>query len=169
MNKGFTLVELIAVITILALLVIITTPAYDSISKNIKTRNYESKKSTIKSETLKYIEKYLKSEIYSGESDKGKAKCFTVKYLIQSGIISSDSDEEEYILNDITNTQHSGNTVFLKVIYDYKNLKLVALTEGEEKVIDATNNEIFKFDDLHCYDKGKGIYFNSDDDYDNTY
>jgi len=139
MNKGFTLVELISVIAILALLVIITTPAYDSISNNIRTRNYESKKSTIKSETLKYVEKYLKSEIYSGADDKNKAKCFTVKYLIQSGIISSDSDEEEYILNDITNTPHSGDTVYLNIIYDYKKLKLVAISEGETIKINNTD------------------------------
>ena len=34
-RKGFTLVELIAVITIMSLIAIITTPAYDSISKSI--------------------------------------------------------------------------------------------------------------------------------------
>lgn len=131
MNKGFTLVELIAVITILALLVIITTPAYDSISTNIKTRNYQSKKNTIEAETLSYIEKYLKDEIYSGidskDTDtKGKCKCFTVNYLIRSGIISSDSDTEEYIYNELDNKKFAGNDVYLKVWYDTKNLKLKA-------------------------------------------
>ena len=39
-NKGFTLVEIIAVVAILGLLAIITTPAYETISNNIKTRRF---------------------------------------------------------------------------------------------------------------------------------
>lgn len=125
MNKGFTLVELIAVIVILALLMIITTPAYDSISKNIKTRNYESKKSTIKSQTLAYVEKYMKNDIYNGPSDNNKV-CFTVNYLIQNGIISSDSETEEYILNDITNKEFQGTEKYIEIYYDVDSLKLKA-------------------------------------------
>ena len=126
MNKGFTLVELIAVVVILALIAIITTPAYDSISGSIKTRNYESKKSTIKAQTLSYVERYMKNDIYNGPSDKGKKICFTVNYLIQNGIISSDSDTEEYIVNDITNKKFQGTEKYIEIYYDVDNLKLKA-------------------------------------------
>lgn len=146
MNKGFTLVELIAVIVILGLLVIITTPAYNSISNNIKKSNYESKKSTIKAITLSYVEKYLKDEIYSGASDKDKVKCFTVDYLIKSGIISSDSDEKEYIENDINGEKYEINQVYLQVFYDYENLKLVALADAESKKINETTTFTYDID-----------------------
>lgn len=123
MNKGFTLVELIAVITILAILAVITMPAYQTISTNIKTRNYESKKSTISSETLAYVEKYMKDKIYDG-TGTSKNYCFTVNFLIKNGIVISDDEEKEYIKNEITDETYSGNTKYILVYYDTGSLKL---------------------------------------------
>lgn len=125
MNKGFTLVELIAVIVILSILMIITTPAYSSISTNIKTRNYESKKSTIKAQTLSYVEKYMKNDVYDGPSNNKKI-CFTVNYLIQNGIISSDNETDEYIENDITGKQYKDTDKYIEIYYDVDSLKLKA-------------------------------------------
>lgn len=134
MNKGFTLVELIAVVTILSLIAIITTPAYDSISNNIKTRNYESKKSTIKAHTLSYVEKYLKNEAYDGTSTgtKSKTLCFSVNYLIRNGIISSDSETDEYIENNVTGEKYRKDKKFINVYYETGKLKLVGLVEGDD-------------------------------------
>lgn len=153
MNKGFTLVELIAVVTILSLIAIITTPAYDSISNNIKTRNYESKKSTIKAHTLSYVEKYLKNEAYDGtrdvaEDEKSKTLCFSVNYLIRNGIISSDSETDEYIENNVTGEKYR-NEIFIKVIYDTTNLKLVGIVKDDEEIKDSSGNKIVhSFDDV---------------------
>lgn len=132
-RKGFTLVELIAVITIMSLIAIITTPAYDSISKSIKTRNYESKKNTIKAHTLSYVEKYLKNEVYDGTSTgtKSKTLCFSVNYLIRNGIISSDNEKEEYIENNITGEKYVNDEIFVKVQYNIDKLKLVGYTLGD--------------------------------------
>ena len=130
MNKGFTLVELIAVVAILGLLAIITTPAYDTISKNIKHTNYESKKNTIKKQTLSYVEKYMKDKVYDGTNKK--YYCFTVEYLIQNGIISSDDEEEEYIENNSTGEKYEDNYEYIKIYYDNEKLKLIALINGED-------------------------------------
>ena len=151
MNKGFTLVELIAVVTILGLLVIITTPAYDSISKNIKTRNYDSKKSTIKKQTLAYVEKYLKDKVYPKLNNDGTIPedtdgnkiyetnyyCFTVEYLIQNGIISSDDEKDEYIENNETGEKYNGNKEYVQVYYDNEKLKLIANIIDEVVTLDC--------------------------------
>lgn len=142
MNKGFTLVELIAVVVILSLVAIITTPAYDSISNNIKTRNYDSKKSTIKAHTLNYVERYLKNETYDGTN--GHTLCFSVNYLIRNGIISSDSETEEYIENNVTGEKYKGDEIFVvKVYYDTSNLKLVGVFDGDEG-FDKTCDKYYK-------------------------
>lgn len=158
MNKGFTLVELIAVVTILSLIAIITTPAYDSISNNIKTRNYESKKSTIKAHTLSYVEKYLKNEAYDGtrdvaEDEKSKTLCFSVNYLIRNGIISSDSETDEYIENNVTGEKYR-NEIFIKVIYDTTNLKLVGIVKDDEEKKDSSGKEIVQSFDNASYTCG---------------
>ena len=127
-NKGFTLVEIISVIMILGLLAIITTPAYNSISSNIKDRNYKSKKNTIESQTLSYVERYLKDEVYDGTNHN---HCFTVGYLIENGIISSDSESLEYIENNITGEQYEKDEAYVLVKYNDDKFKLEAVfTEG---------------------------------------
>ncbi len=135
-NKGFTLVEIISIVAILGLLAIITTPAYDTISNNIKTRNYDSKMSTIKSQTLSYVEKYLKDKIYDGTNSN--YYCYTVDYLIQNGIISSDSDKDEYIENNVTGEKYTGDKEYIKIYYDNTKFKLVGLIIGEKNYNDKS-------------------------------
>ena len=155
MNKGFTLIELIAVISIMGLLAIITTPAYDTISKSIKKENYNSKKNTIKSQTVDYVERYLKNDAYDGIGES-KNLCFSIKYLIRSGIISSDSEEDEYIENNETGEKYYAEVagvdpaVFVIVYYDTKSLKLKAVfndegTEFDNKYNECTNNNNCSF------------------------
>ena len=151
MNKGFTLVELIAVVTILGLLAIITTPAYDTISKNIKSQNYESKINTIKKQTLSYAEKYLKDKVYpkldisgdiptNGSGEKiyeTNYYCFTVEYLIQNGIISSDDEKDELLENNETGDRYKGKYELIKIYYDNGKLKLLALSKEDEGYDDS--------------------------------
>ena len=146
-NKGFTLVEIIAVVMILGLLAIITTPAYDTISNSIKSRNYESKKSTIESQTLSYVEKYLKDEVYTGKKTDGSGNiisekiCFTIGYLIENGIISSDNDNDEYIENNNDGEKYTDNEAY--VLVEYKNDKLKLFATFKEGIPDSTNCTIY--------------------------
>lgn len=142
MNKGFTLVELIGVIVILGLLAIITTPAYDSISNNIKTRNYKSKQNTIKSQTLDYVEKYLKDEVYGGTT-ADNTLCFTVNYLIRNGIISSDDEQLEYISNEKDDIKFDEDDIYIKVSYNKELLKLEAEAADSEVFDENECNKVY--------------------------
>lgn len=135
MNKGFTLVELIAVVTILALLAVITTPAYETISKSVRENNYESKMESIKAQTLSYVEKYMKDKVYDGTKHN---YCFTAQFLIQNGIINSDDEREDYIKNDITDKKYKGADKLVLVYYDTSSLKLRAkenIADGDCDVV----------------------------------
>lgn len=130
-NKGFTLVELIAVIAILGLLAIITTPTYDSVNKSIKTRNYDSKKNVIKNQTVEYVEKYLKDKAYDGSNNK--SLCFSPRFLIQNGIVTSDHDKDEYIKNDLTGEKYKGNdSYYIEIKYELGTKKLKAIFIDED-------------------------------------
>jgi len=154
-KKGFTLVELIAVITILGILAIITTPAYDTISKNIKTRNYNSKKSVIEKQVIEYVELYLKDEVYGGIDTSGNIKnnvlCFSPQFLIQNGIISSDDNKEEYIENDINKKRYKGTEPYISISYNILkedgsigNLKLKATFIDDEGINNINCDILYK-------------------------
>ena len=134
MKKGFTLIELVAVITIIGILAIITTPAYNSISKNVKKTNYLSKQNSIKKQTISYVEKYLKNDVFDG-IDSNNVLCLSVKFLIHNGIISSDSEKKEYIENNVTGKKYyvdkEDSKNFVKVYYDTTNLRLNAAIKDD--------------------------------------
>ena len=144
MNKGFTIVELLSVIVILGLLIIIVTPTYDTVSDNIKLRNYNSRKTAIKSQVISFVEDYAKDLVY-GSNNENKKICFTPKFLIQNGIITSDSNKDEYIKNDYNNAEYK-NEVYIKIEYNIEKFKLKATTIDEEKIedCDKIDKEIFE-------------------------
>lgn len=79
-KKGFTLVELMAVIVVLAILIAIAVPTYDKIKRSIDRKNYENKVSLIKVAAAKFAE------------DTNITATF-VKELIEQGYLQADDDE----------------------------------------------------------------------------
>ena len=77
MKKGFTLVELLSVLGIMALLLLIAVPTYLSVSNNIKENLYESK----------VKELLLKGESYAEDTNN---YAFSVNRLLEEGKISPD-------------------------------------------------------------------------------
>ena len=82
-KKGFTLVELMAVIVVLAIVIAIAVPTYGKIKRSIDRKNYENKVSLIKVAATKFAE------------DTNITATF-VKELIEQGYLQAD-DEEGHI------------------------------------------------------------------------
>ena len=88
-KRGFTLVELMATIVVLAIIIAIAMPIYNKLSINIKERNYINKVKLIETAAAKYSEDTNYETMY-------------VDDLIKDGYLDAD-DEEGNIYNDLTN------------------------------------------------------------------
>ena len=98
MKKGFTLVELLAVIVILALLATIAVPSAIGISNNIKKDLYCTKVDMLLNDAKRWGDEH-KSRL-----DTSCYVTMTVKELVEEGITAKENDEEgSYIINPYTN------------------------------------------------------------------
>ena len=98
MQKGFTLVELLAVIVILALLATIAVPSAIVISNNIKKDLYCTKVDMLLNDVKRWGDEH-KSRL-----DTSCYVTMTVKELVEEGITAKENDEEgSYIINPYTN------------------------------------------------------------------
>jgi len=83
MKKGFTLVELLAVIAIFTAIILIAVPIYNNVTNSVNEKMYETKIKNILS----------KAENYSTNTNKF---VFDVKTLIEQGELTSDNEAGEY-------------------------------------------------------------------------
>ncbi len=144
-KKGFTLVELLAVIVLLGVLVAIAVPSVLGISKKIKENMYEAKVKTIE----------VAAEAWA---DDNKNSCKTLKdhnigFLISEGYLKAD-DKEGNIKNPVDNSEMKG-----KQISDYINI--VSLCKGMPTIVNsynvtlATANKVQQ--NVTKYFKGKNV------------
>lgn len=126
MNKGFTLVELLAVLFILSVITILTVP--NVIETNKKTKQTEQKEfeTTIENAAEIYVETHQNNEeILNLKNPPHQAICISTKKLVDLGLISGylRNPKDGKTLNDVrrsvsvTNVTESGNS---EVRYTYK-------------------------------------------------
>ena len=84
MKKGFTLVEMLAVILILGIIFLIGVPIYQGVRKSTNESIYESKISNVKS----------KAEKYSSETG---TFVYDIRYMIKEGLLTPDNESGEYL------------------------------------------------------------------------
>ncbi len=148
-EKGFTLVELLAALSILAILVIIAVPAFNTVNNQTRSASLENREKAITSSMLNYANKYLIDEIKSEDkkctnsSDDGCCISYSVNYMIATGIYytSEKNDNNNKIeINPVTNEPLDG---YVAVYYDTNkfalNAKFVIKDENYEENLEAIN------------------------------
>lgn len=104
-NKGFTLIEILAVLIVLALLMALSIPAYMSVFGDVKASNYHNKILEIEIAANKYGEK-IKDEV---KNSTGSCMTSNVSELIRKGYLVSEDDMDDVLYNPLNNQPLNSN------------------------------------------------------------
>lgn len=139
-KKGFTLVELLVTVTILALIMIIAIPSIQGISKKIKTKMLETKISEAKESFLLWAQDN-KNCIFKDDNTNcmiDKDNCTTSENVITcsatmgvlaaNSLIDYDDENAKYIMNPVDNTDMSETEI--KITYN-TNTKMFNVLDAE--------------------------------------
>lgn len=137
-NKGFTLVELLGVIVLLAIVMTIAVPSIMTVSKNIKKNMLETKIDLILEDAKLYGQDRI-STIYNETTKHESYPCIKVKIgdLLDGGYLSSDKEDDEagYVVNPVDNSSLNEKNIILYV----KHKRVVATMADEE--LDGTEEK----------------------------
>ena len=116
MNKGFTLIELICVITILGLIALIAVPTVNTMIQKSKEDAYEEQITTIEKACKTYMSK---NSLELPKDDE--TKCISIQTMQKAGLLSKDEIknplETDETFKGGVNVSWNGN----KYIYEYTN------------------------------------------------
>jgi prepilin-type N-terminal cleavage/methylation domain-containing protein len=134
MKKGFTLVELLAVIALIGILITISIPAYNNIKKKSAERTLENKISML--EVAAY--NYGNDNINAVKSNPEDYDNITIANLIEAGYLTSESDNGNFLINPVTGLSMNDTLTIsyedyrIKVIVNggTAGLNLTVLTDG---------------------------------------
>ena len=142
-NKGFTLVELLAVLVILGLLITLAVPNILGVSKNVKEKSYQTKIDIIENAAITYTSDTVKKSLQnlgdtaatgyywvsvSKDSDGKKiveanatkdsthnypAKSYTVQELADAREIDYDDEENKSVVNPVDNKSINSCNVYV--------------------------------------------------------
>lgn len=119
-KKGFTLVELLAVIVILGLIAVIAIPNSMTVSDGVKKNLYCEKVDLLLNDAKRFGNDHL-----GVLRQAGNQNCYipvTIEYLVNKGIIKKEQDHAPFITNPYDNSSMDGKTIG---IY-YKNKRAYA-------------------------------------------
>ncbi len=141
MKKGFTLVELLAVLIILGLLIVIAIPSYTQIYASIKRSNMQSKVKEIETAALKY------GNLIKDDIKKSQGNCTVIKVdtLIKRGYLVSEHDVDAVIYDPTTNSPLDGD---IHVCYC-------------KSKMDITANYVIPFNAFKVYHEGDTVIYNN--------
>lgn len=145
-KKGFSLVELLAVIVILALITVIGVSSYRSISEDVKEVAYQNKVSLIETKAVEFanstgylatnVDELVKSGFLAGDDEVGNVidprnneslNCHVVSMILENNMLYA-SYSEEYKECDINNLDRENQ--FLKIEIHKDNLNGEVVESG---------------------------------------
>lgn len=139
MKKGFTLVEVLAVIVILGLLVVIISPVVNNLLGDSEDALYDKQVDSIVKATKKYMVEH--SELLPENSD---SKAIYINDLINNGVIDKDK-----VINPKTKEEMNGcvvvsyNHEFNQYEYNYKDSCTITITfDPEGGSVSTTSKEV---------------------------
>ena len=147
-EKGFTLVELLAALSILAILVIISVPSFNTVNNQTRSASLENRKKSLVETMLNYANKYLIDEIKpedkkcTNSANDGCCISFSINYMITNGIYytsEKDNDNKKIEINPVTNKPLEG---YVSVYYNSSKYALDATFVMKEENYEDILNEI---------------------------
>ena len=142
-KKGFSLVELLAVIVILALITVIGVSSYRSISEDVKDVAYQNKVSLIETKAVEFanstgylatnVDELVKSGFLAGDDEVGNVidprnneslNCHVVSMLLENNMLYA-SYSEEYKECDINNLDRENQFLKIEIHKDNQNGEVV--------------------------------------------
>lgn len=130
-KKGFTLVELLAVISILAIISLIAIGAYNGVSSNAKQKAYENKVSQIETSAAKWAK----------ENNIDRTTSISVNKLVVEGYLTADESTENG-LSKIVNPTDNKNMICNTIKISYKNGEIIASYDEKTQNCTLANQAI---------------------------
>ncbi|MCR4580923.1 MAG: prepilin-type N-terminal cleavage/methylation domain-containing protein [Bacilli bacterium] len=137
-KKGFTLVEMLAVMIVVSLLMVLVVPAIVNVYTSVRRNSFTTKVNYIETNTLKYVNSF--------KDDIKNQSCvdYTIDQLISVGAIISDNKGVNQIENPYTGGTFDGK---VRVCYCKSKLDVVA-------------NYVEEYNASTYYHKGDKIIYN---------
>ncbi len=130
-NRGFTLVELLAVISILAIISLIAIGAYNGVNSNAKQKAYENKVSQIETSAAKWAK----------ENNIDRTTSISVNKLVVEGYLTADESTENG-LSKIVNPTDNKNMICNTIKISYKNGEIIASYDEKTQNCTLANQAI---------------------------
>ena len=135
-KKGFTLVELLGVIVILALITVIATSSINAVMNNAKEKMLEDKIMNIETAAVNYVSNQNitlnSSDCANINSDYDRCKTLTVQTLINAKELES-KDRNNKFYNDVTGKDMAQDKVTVYRMNNRLYAKMTCMVSNNEK------------------------------------
>ena len=138
-NQGFTLIELLAVIIILSLIIMISSPTIVSIINNTKAKSSELSYNNIKKSSTLYVKESPYDITWAQSDNDNEYTCVSLETLINEGFLDRDEmlelfKDSEYVIQDNNNL----NSISVRLTRNI-NSKSITKEEIEESATCSTD------------------------------